>query len=179
MSNPKKVPLKRFYKEMIGIVDEFKKISLSAMDDGLQDTADEAKEYLKQGNITPTDNVTHIRRDGKNKEPYRTTYKVYKPAEKTRKRTNWRVIGNSDYRLDHLLENGHIVRNSYSGKDGRPNNYPVKHRGNYGSFPKAKVKDDKHTTSFNMWDGAYDLTEKVILKNIEKAIKKKLKKGGQ
>lgn len=118
-----------------------------ASEEAVDKAAKQTKNFMKRKNVTPERKES----ERKNGDPkaYRTLFKVYSPRKK-RKDYHWRVVGNKHYRLDHLLQDGHLSYNQYGGPYVIDDKKRV-HRGLTGSG----WTDENHTTYYKMWDKGY------------------------
>ena len=146
-----------------------------AMEDGTEMTANDTKNFMKKKSISPTG-------EGRQKETksgktttvhYRTAYRVYKPKKRKADKGDdiWRVVGSRSYQLDHLLEDGHVVKNHKNGS-----NLPIHAENRVKSSVKSAHYDDEyHTTQFDMWENGYKHAEEKYVGNVLKALNQMLK----
>lgn len=92
--------------------------------------------------------------DPKNRDKYVNCFTTEKVGNGLTRR-----LKNTEYRLSHLLENGHKVKNQYGGP------YNIK-KSKYGVGGKYRRKTHKH----DFWHKTYDLIENELPQAIEKTV---------
>lgn len=177
MSKGKEVSLKEAGDALKDYLYQFGIASYIAMDDGMEKTAQDTKNYLKRKTVSPTgQGKPYETKSGKTStKHYRTSFRVYKPRKKAIKNgadPMWRVIGSKAYQLDHLLEDGHVVK--WHKNDS---NHPIDPRNRvHSSVTSAHYRDEYHTTQYDQYENAYnDVASEVFVSNILKALNELLK----
>lgn len=155
---------------------QFGVASLIAMEDATELTAKDTQKFLKRKTISPTgEGKQKTNKNGKTSTVhYRTVYTVYKPRKKQLKKNGdiWRVVGNRSYQLDHLLEDGHVVKNDKNGK-----NLPIHSENRVKSTVKSAHYDDEfHTTQYDMWENGYEYADGKYVPNALKCLEEGIAK---
>ena len=128
-----------------------------ASEEAIQKSAKQTKNFMKRKSVTPLEERQRYSKGGKKGggkplKHYRTMFKIYSPRKK-RKDYHWRVVGNQYYRLDHLLEDGHVVYNGAGGPHPIDNAKRVR-RG----IPESGYVTDE-TTYYKLWNKGYKFAD--------------------
>lgn len=153
---------------------QFGVASLIAMEDATDLTAKQTQKFLKRKTISPTgEGKKKTNKNGKETTAhYRTVYTVYKPKKKRLKKNGdiWRVVGNKSYQLDHLLEDGHVVKNAKNGP-----NLTITNRV-HSTVKSAHYTDNEHTTQYDMWENGYEYADGKYVPNALKCLEEGIAK---
>ena len=157
-----KTNLNRFCDDVWETIDEWGKETSIKLSDSVLETAIESSKKIKE--LTPK------RKGSKGKKAYRNCFTI-RPNRNKNKTLMERTLYNTQYRLSHLLEDGHEVY-TRTGKKTDPNAkkigpLEIKRRTGRNGGTFAVANDNKHTVSYKNWKHTRDKAEEYLVDSIK------------